>query len=46
MVSHKGVVLDDHTVREELEGNICRCTGYHVIVESIIAGAAAMRNAG
>ena len=34
---------DEHTIREELEGNICRCTGYHNIVKSIAAGAAAMR---
>ena len=32
-------------VREWLEGNICRCTGYQNIVKSVIAGAAAMRNA-
>jgi carbon-monoxide dehydrogenase small subunit len=30
-------------VRDWLEGNLCRCTGYHNIVKSIIAGAAAMR---
>ena len=30
-------------VREWLEGNLCRCTGYHNIVKSIIAGAKAMR---
>ena len=30
-------------VREWLEGNICRCTGYHNIVESILEAAAAMR---
>ena len=29
-------------IREWLEGNICRCTGYHNIVKSIQAGAAAM----
>jgi carbon-monoxide dehydrogenase small subunit len=34
---------DEREVREWLEGNICRCTGYHNIVKSIIAGAAAMR---
>ncbi len=27
--------LDEKTIREELEGNICRCTGYHNIVRSI-----------
>ena len=36
---------DEHTIREELEGNICRCTGYHNIVKAIAAGAAAMRQA-
>ena len=30
-------------VRAWLEGNLCRCTGYHNIVKSIIAGARAMR---
>ena len=29
-------------IREYLEGNICRCTGYHNIVKSIQAAAAAM----
>ena len=29
-------------VRESLECNLCRCTGYHNIVKSIIAGAKAM----
>jgi len=33
----------EREVREWLEGNICRCTGYHNIVKSILAGAAAMR---
>ena len=32
-------------VRHWLEGNICRCTGYHNIVKSIRAGAAAMKGA-
>jgi carbon-monoxide dehydrogenase small subunit len=30
-------------IREWLEGNLCRCTGYHNIVKSIEAGAKAMR---
>ncbi len=29
-------------IREELEGNLCRCTGYHNIVSAIEAGAKAM----
>jgi len=33
---------DERTVREELEGNICRCTGYHNIVKAVQAGAKAM----
>ena len=33
---------DEATIRAELEGNLCRCTGYHNIVKSIIAGAKAM----
>ncbi|MDQ0347522.1 (2Fe-2S)-binding protein [Ancylobacter vacuolatus] len=42
MVRRHGPVLDEATVRAELEGNICRCTGYHNIVKAIIAGARAM----
>ena len=34
--------LDEATIREELKGNICRCTGYHNIVAAVRAGAAAM----
>jgi len=34
---------DESQIREGLEGNICRCTGYHNIVKSIKAGAAAMK---
>jgi carbon-monoxide dehydrogenase small subunit len=26
-------------VREGLEGNLCRCTGYHNIVRSVLAAA-------
>ena len=43
MVRRKGSDLDEKTVRRELEGNLCRCTGYHNIVKAIQAGAAAMK---
>jgi carbon-monoxide dehydrogenase small subunit len=46
LVRRKGHDLDDRTIREELEGNICRCTGYHNIVKAIAAGARAMRGGG
>jgi carbon-monoxide dehydrogenase small subunit len=36
----------EREVREWLEGNLCRCTGYHNIVKSILAGAKAMRGGG
>ncbi|MEO8677007.1 MAG: (2Fe-2S)-binding protein [Casimicrobiaceae bacterium] len=32
----------EQTIREELEGNMCRCTGYHNIVKAVQQGAAAM----
>jgi carbon-monoxide dehydrogenase small subunit len=40
MVNRLGSKLDEATIRHELEGNICRCTGYHNIVKAIQAGAA------
>ena len=43
IVNRKGNKLDEHTIREELEGNICRCTGYHNIVKAVAQGAAAMK---
>jgi carbon-monoxide dehydrogenase small subunit len=42
LVNRKGNDLAEQTIREELEGNICRCTGYHNIVKAIAAGAKAM----
>ena len=45
IVNRKGSNLDEATVRHELEGNICRCTGYHNIVAAVRAGAAAMGGA-
>jgi len=34
--------LDEAAVRKGLEGNLCRCTGYHNIVKAVLAGAKAM----
>jgi carbon-monoxide dehydrogenase small subunit len=42
MVKRLGKKLDEDTIRHELEGNICRCTGYHNIVAAVKAGAASM----
>jgi carbon-monoxide dehydrogenase small subunit len=39
IVNRKGANLDEATIRNELEGNICRCTGYHNIVKSVMQGA-------
>jgi len=41
--SHKGDALSEQTIRKELEGNLCRCTGYQGIVKAIAAGAKAMQ---
>ena len=35
--------LDERQIREGLEGNLCRCTGYHNIVRAVLAAAAAER---
>ena len=35
MVNRLGHDLAPHTIRGELEGNLCRCTGYHNIVKAI-----------
>ena len=40
--SNGGGKLTEEKIRAELEGNICRCTGYHNIVKAIEAGAKAM----
>jgi carbon-monoxide dehydrogenase small subunit len=39
MINRHGARLDEETIRHELEGNICRCTGYHNIVKAIKAAA-------
>ena len=42
MVQRRGSEIDEKTIREDLDGNICRCTGYQNIVKAIAAGAQAM----
>jgi carbon-monoxide dehydrogenase small subunit len=36
-IARRNPGADEHTVRHELEGNICRCTGYQGIVEAILS---------
>jgi aerobic carbon-monoxide dehydrogenase small subunit len=42
IVRRHGGKLDEATVRLELEGNICRCTGYHNIVKAVLDAAGRM----
>jgi carbon-monoxide dehydrogenase small subunit len=42
IVERRGSALSEAVVRADLEGNICRCTGYHNIVAAVLAGAAQM----
>ena len=44
-LANKNTNLTEELVREGLEGNICRCTGYHNIVKSVLNGANAMKAA-
>lgn len=46
MANRLGPDLSEETIRAELEGNICRCTGYHNIVRAVEAGAKAMAGGG
>ena len=39
LVKREGKKLDEDTIRHGLDGNICRCTGYHNIVKAVQAGA-------
>jgi carbon-monoxide dehydrogenase small subunit len=43
IVNRHGPHLDEVTLRQELEGNICRCTGYHNIVKSVLDAAGRMK---
>ena len=42
IINRHGGVPDETTIRHELEGNLCRCTGYHNIVKAVVAGGEAM----
>ena len=37
LVQKGGGALDETAVRDGLEGNLCRCTGYHNIVKAVLA---------
>ena len=41
-IAKRNVAPTEEVIRRELEGNLCRCTGYHNIVKAIAAGAKAM----
>lgn len=45
IVRRHGHSLDAQTIAHELEGNLCRCTGYQNIIASIIDGAKRMGEA-
>ncbi|HUP94580.1 MAG TPA: (2Fe-2S)-binding protein [Burkholderiales bacterium] len=42
-VAQRNTSLTEETIRAELDGNLCRCTGYHNIVKAVQSGAAAMK---
>ena len=42
LVNREGPNLDEAAIRHGLEGNICRCTGYHNIVKAVMQGAREM----
>ena len=37
---------DEDDVRHGLEGNLCRCTGYHNIVKAVLAAAGTLPTTG
>ena len=42
LVQKGGGALDETAVRDGLEGNLCRCTGYHNIVKAVLAAQTSM----
>ena len=45
LIQHYPGTLTETVVRHEMEGNLCRCTGYHNIVKAILTAAREMRPA-
>jgi carbon-monoxide dehydrogenase small subunit len=45
-LAQEGAARNEAEVRKGLEGNLCRCTGYHNIVAAVLAGSAEMSGAG
>jgi carbon-monoxide dehydrogenase small subunit len=45
LVAQNGFALSDDEIRDGLEGNLCRCTGYHNIVRAISSAQAVLREA-
>jgi len=42
----EGRAADEDSVRSALEGNLCRCTGYHNIVQAVLSAARAIQDDG
>jgi carbon-monoxide dehydrogenase small subunit len=42
----EGRAADEDSVRSALEGNLCRCTGYHNIVQAVLSAARAIQGDG
>lgn len=45
LVKRNGKTLTEESIRSGLDGNFCRCTGYHNIVKAVQLGAANMKGA-
>jgi carbon-monoxide dehydrogenase small subunit len=45
LIEESGGALDEAAVRQGLEGNLCRCTGYQNIVTAVLAAAQEMTGA-